>query len=745
MQVHGGSSSGEDISLPVADCLLNIDYDQYIQYQPDEASTFEQTEEPTLQGNSPKTPSDSPSSAEAGVGCCSEATWDRQSPANNFTPNAVMASPSTEHAPLQNADLHAENNLTGSPESSNLDTSNHGQHFSNSSNHTIDLASQAAHQLAYQPALHPDQYLQGLGIQYEPDLSFLMAASDDHNQFLMPERGCATGFEDLYHADGQGNVTEGGSVNSTTYPSPEQYARSNSNVPGTFDFPKVDHNKFVPISANTPCSADTPRSTSTPAYSRNSDDSPGDMSTAHHPNFNISKSTSWPPLFKKPAQTLTPEQMVDKDSHRPTMDLVEVSLQHENSKYEKTKVPSMDYRDRSWQGRSDNYEGWTPYVKYADFPDTLDMLRNMRSRPVDYMPDNATIFTSLEQVNEWREKEKLKAPRGNQDPQKEEELPQTPEEKAAIVKLLFKAFKSTVDGQSNSDVLKAFDNSSHSNAHVEAICWQLLEATIERSKGGPLCHAYEPGKAAKSAADRNLSFAQRIDNLINALMWEKSVCVNLFRAPKVCDAVDYPSWLGKRTSNNRNLNNKKAEIAKLGKKKLEELVNEEGEDIPRRLKTTSRGPIKRAKRSREQFDEHSDSVEISPPKRQSTLLSAYTTPVKTIATLNAGYNDHPTQVSPSHSPAVSQYNTSPSQFASSTPSTTASVRGDIAGYNFNGISQPNFPRSIPQSPSPLRKTASLSTGNLPLQSYNQDYGQQEVFHDANDSLNFGDGDNFYSG
>ena len=445
-------------------------------------------------------------------------------------------------------------------------------------------------------------------------------------------------------------------------------------------------------------------------------------------------------MFKKQAQLWTPEQLVDESTHQPTMDLQVITLQHENSKLDRLKVMSMDYRDRSWQGRDDDHKGWTPYLDYADFPDILKMLQDMRSDPVGQMPDNATIFTSLEKVNEWREKQKLSASRDGQEPQNENELPRTPEEKAAIVKLLFKAFKCTIEAQSNSDVLKPFNNHTHSNAHVEAVCWQLLESAIERSKGGPLCHAYEPGKPAKSASDRNLGFAQRINHLINALMWEKSVCINLLRAPKIYDAVDYPSWLSKRTSNNRNLNNKKAEIAKLGKKKLEELETEDAEDIPRKLKATSRQPIKRAKRSREQFGEDSESIETSPSKRQSTLQSAYTTPVRRFATLNAGYTDQMTHSSPSPAPAVPHYNTPASQLGSPGPSITSSVRGDIAGYNLNGLSQPNFQRSIPQSP--LRHTASLSTSSLPSHGFNREYGIQDDINGAND-MSFGGGGNMY--
>jgi hypothetical protein len=777
MQIRGGSSSGEDVGQPAADYTLDVDYEDFQQYQVDETSPFyqleEQCQESALQGKPLKTPSSSPSSVEASTGCSSEAAWHRQSPADNCTPSAVMASPSTEHVPPQNANLHAQNSLTDSPDSINFDTSSHAQNFSNYSHHTIDPAYQAACQLAaYQGASHPDQYLQyrassqpdqrlqGLGIHgYDLRLPG-MAARHEHTYQLISERGYAyqdtpdmptqyaqiheseparqgaTGFEDLHHVEDDGFVTEDGNVTSTTYPSPEQYAQSNSNVPSTPELSKVDHNNFTPVSANTPCSTNTPRSTSTPAYSRNSDNSPTTSSTVQHHNFNIPESASLPQLkmFKKPAQHLTHLQMVDESSHQPTMGLAEV-FQPDGSM-----LKSLDYRDQSWQGRKDEYKGWTPYLDYADFPHVRKMLQDMRSDPLNQTPDNATIFTSLEQVNEWREEEKLKASRNNQVPENENELPRTPEEKAAIVKLLFKAFKTTVEAQSNADVLKPFNNHTHSNAHVEAVCWQLLEGAIERSKGGPLCYAYEPGKPVKSASDRNLSFAQRIDNLIQALMLEKSVGINLLRAPKVCDAVDYPSWLGKRTSNNRNLNNKKAEIAKLGKKKLEELTTEDTDNISRKFKATSRQPIKRAKRSREQIDEDSESIETSPSKRQSTLQSAYTTPVKRFATLNPGYNDYPTQVSPSPAPAVPHYNTPASQLGSPGPSITSSVRGEIAGYNLNGISQPNFQRSIPQSP--LRHTASLSTSSLPSHGFNREYGIQDDINGAND-MSFGGGGNMY--
>lgn len=66
----------------------------------------------------------------------------------------------------------------------------------------------------------------------------------------------------------------------------------------------------------------------------------------------------------------------------------------------------------------------------------------------EYMPDNGTIFKSLQQVVEWRVNERNKSCR-NQDPQGDEELPRTDGEKAAIVRTLFKAFKSTINGKSS--------------------------------------------------------------------------------------------------------------------------------------------------------------------------------------------------------------------------------------------------------------------------------------------------------
>lgn len=328
------------------------------------------------------------------------------------------------------------------------------------------------------------------------------------------------------------------------------------------------------------------------------------------------------------------------------------------------------------------------------------------------------------------EKERKKACR-NQEAQDDEEIPRTADEKAAIVKLLFKAFKSTVEGQSNPQVQRPFEHQVHSNAHVEAVCWQLLEAAIQRSEGGPLGYAYEPEKGTKSALDRSSSFAQRIDDLIHALMWEKSVCINLLKAPKVIDAVDSPSYLGKRTANNRLLNGKKAEIAKLGKKKLEELEEEHADDFPRKISAATRPSSKRGKRSKNHLDDDdSESREESPPKRHSPDRTAYTTPAQRFAAFNS-FDGYPSQVTPSSSQMASNNSTPPQRFASPSLSTTGSIRADMSGYSLNGLSQPNFTRSIPQSP--LRQSASLSgvgTQHLPPHRYSAEYADDFLF--AND-------------
>lgn len=73
MQLHGESSPGEDISQPATDYTLDIDYEDFQQYQVDETSPFyqleEQCQESALQGKPLKTSSSSPSGVEASTGC----------------------------------------------------------------------------------------------------------------------------------------------------------------------------------------------------------------------------------------------------------------------------------------------------------------------------------------------------------------------------------------------------------------------------------------------------------------------------------------------------------------------------------------------------------------------------------------------------------------------------------------------------------------------------------------------------
>jgi hypothetical protein len=50
------------------------------------------------------------------------------------------------------------------------------------------------------------------------------------------------------------------------------------------------------------------------------------------------------------------------------------------------------------------------------------MLRDMRSDPYEHVLDNAIIFTSMHEVEEWRKNEWKKSPR-TQEEQDEQELP----------------------------------------------------------------------------------------------------------------------------------------------------------------------------------------------------------------------------------------------------------------------------------------------------------------------------------
>jgi hypothetical protein len=488
----------------------------------------------------------------------------------------------------------------------------------------------------------------------------------------------AGSLEKTHHSSSEGSHDEGYNVGFAT--NQLQWGTATQNMPN------ADQNSsqvYTDETSSSHCSNHSSRS----------------MSAYAHIHGAMPKSNSCPDFaFKMPLSRL---QMVTEDTHRPTLPLTPIALQHKTN--EGKVVESMDYRDSSWQGRSDEHSGCTPYVKFADFPSIKEMLQEMRDDPESQTPDTATIFASIEQVQEWREKERVKGSRGHKI-QDNNELPKTKEEKAAIVKLLFKAFKTTVEGQSNQNVQIAFENQVHSNAFVEAVCWQLLEAAILRSKGGPLSNAYEQGNKTKSAKDKESGFADRVDALIQALMWEKSVCNNLLKAPKVEDAVDSPNYIGKRTANNRTLNGKKAEVAKLGKEKMKELEAANGDVVK-----TTRGP-KKGKRTKAEFEDgDSESTEESSSKRRSPERNVYSTPRHGRTNRASGRIGYPGQITPTSSQRFSHNSTPSVLSASPAPSTTASIRAHVNGYNLNGIPPLDFGGQHPRvPPSPLRQPAMLA-------------------------------------
>lgn len=589
---------------------------------------------------------------------------------------------------------------------------------------------------SYQPAFGP--YSQGLGIQglsYETSYHSTYDSSasgmtymQDSASYAMAEHEVA-GKDHGHLADTKYAQTAGIEfTHPATYPEPKynslgsvafksRYNTSIFNHPNFEECPRATKNALLtPELSNVEYNNYTPRTINTPTSSVNSDYSPS--TTGAYPSTRYYKSV--PPqkfaAFGKPAKLLTALQMVDEATHQPTMDLVKVILPFNEDK----EVNSMDYRDASWQGRSDEYKGYTPYVEFADFLPVLDLLRDMRSDTKEHMPDTATIFTGIQEVEQWRQNEWRKSPR-TQDDQNEEELPQSQEEKAAIVKLLFKAFKTTVDGQSNPRVMAPFDAQIHPNAHVEAMCWQLLEETIRRSRGGPLTYVYEPGKATKSAGNRDLSFAQRIDALIAALVTEKSICTSLISAPKVVDFVDYPSYLKARTGGNRILNKRKAAVARLGKIMMLEREREAGGGSGRKAKTAARTPTKRGKRSSEHLDadiDDSDSTRSSPPKRRSPEKNPFITPARQFAAINElSYeaDNYPAQVTP-----MASANNSPPASA------TSSIRGFMSKYNIDSLSTQRGNRSndfqqYAQYPSRSPPAHPIDTSALPPHRFTAGY------------------------
>lgn len=209
-------------------------------------------------------------------------------------------------------------------------------------------------------------------------------------------------------------------------------------------------------------------------------------------------------------------------------------------------VPTLR-SERNAEGPGDH-----PYLHESEFPTAAQCLA-----PVENCADTATAFKSYDEAMNWREKDG----RVHQGP--DNTLPQTTEQKQALVKVLFKAFKSIGRAVDNDAMVRPFRQMKHENARAEVVCWQILNACIDRCKYGSLVALYDPNKS-KSTTD-GLSFADRFNCIVKALSSQKTICKHLFDAPFVNTFVDDPVRAKSRVESNRVLNERKGRTMRAGK------------------------------------------------------------------------------------------------------------------------------------------------------------------------------------
>lgn len=132
--------------------------------------------------------------------------------------------------------------------------------------------------------------------------------------------------------------------------------------------------------------------------------------------------------------------------------------------------------------------------------------------PVKNQLDTNTLFSSAEEANSST---LPAATPGWDDPT----LPSTDEQKRAIVKALCLAMTSTEVAEDNPTTIKQFVASEYDAARIEALAWNILDATVARVVYGPLQLAQAATKKRKksSQTDEMASFADRMGVAIEGL------------------------------------------------------------------------------------------------------------------------------------------------------------------------------------------------------------------------------------
>lgn len=213
-----------------------------------------------------------------------------------------------------------------------------------------------------------------------------------------------------------------------------------------------------------------------------------------------------------------------------------------------------------WQASlhpADGQEGVTPYLHLEQF-DQAEAVLDMNNMDIDY----AVVFDSMQDAMNWRSRKRVLDPQTSADPT----IPRTTMQKKAVVKLLFKAFKSVVHATDNPQMKRAFEEQKHDNRLVETLCWTIVEGLIDRCDRGPLLNAFEAEKAKNNPSIR--TFADRLNAVVETMSRQKTICKHVFDPPYLYRFLDDPFGSKQRVESNRKLNKKKGSVMNAGKKSL---------------------------------------------------------------------------------------------------------------------------------------------------------------------------------
>jgi hypothetical protein len=181
------------------------------------------------------------------------------------------------------------------------------------------------------------------------------------------------------------------------------------------------------------------------------------------------------------------------------------------------------------------------------------------------------IFTSLNKVKEWREEQQ--SYRKMADPT----IPHGEIAKGLLVQHMVKSFKyagKAARELCNQNVIPQVDRIKEHPKAIQAVCWELLDHTINRCTGTSLAAGYCPAKFSKTQA----MFKVRIRAIIETLRVNKKICKHVFDVPFDKKLVDDPWKELKKTENNQRCNDLKQGQLRAGKEILEAQDDEEAGD-----------------------------------------------------------------------------------------------------------------------------------------------------------------------